>query len=334
MVDIKDIQSQIEKKYGEGLSFVAGSVETLRIDAISTGSLKLDIALGIGGVPRGRIVEIYGPESSGKTTLCQHIVAEAQQLNLQCAFVDVEHALDLEYAKTCGVDLGSLLVSQPDSGEQAMDIVEIYVRNGVNVIIVDSVAALVPRAEIEGEMGDAHMALQARLMSQALRKLKGIVQDNNCTLIFTNQLRMKVGIVFGNPETTPGGMALRFYASVRIDLRKRAPIKEGDEAIGNIARAKIVKNKVAPPFRECELQIRYNVGIDKADEIAYFVGEGLVPTIRVKGSNYYIPQDDGEEIRVNGRKQLTNKFIAEPEFRSIVENIVREALRLPMVEEV
>lgn len=298
---VGDVMNEIKEKFGEGSIMKLGEVKKVDIAAISTGSPSLDIALGIGGVPRGRVIEVYGPESSGKTTLSLHIIANAQKDGGVAAFVDAEHALDPSYAKKIGVNVDELLISQPDAGEQALEIVETLVRsNAVDVIVIDSVAALVPRAEIEGEMGDSHMGLQARLMSQALRKLTGIVAKTNVLVIFINQIRMKIGVVFGNPETTTGGNALKFYSSVRIEVRRAAQIKQGDVIIGNRVKAKIVKNKVAPPFQIAEFDIMYNEGISREGDL---VDTGVKYGALKKSGSWY---QMGEEKIGQGRESAKN----------------------------
>lgn len=317
--------AQLRKRFGDGTIMKLGDAPNMNINAISTGSISLDLALGIGGVPRGRVIEIYGPESSGKTTLCQHIVAEAQRAGGLAAFVDVEHALDPTYAARCGVDIENLYISQPDTGEQALEIAEALVRSGaMDVVVIDSVAALVPRAEIEGDMGDPHMGLQARLMSQALRKLAGAIKRSNTSVIFTNQLRMKIGIVFGNPETTTGGRALRFYASVRLDMRSIQAIKEGKDVIGNRIRVKVSKNKVAPPFKVAEFDVMYNEGISRAGDM---LDLGVDMDIIDKRGSYY---SYGEERLAQGRENAKNYLKENPALLFEIENRIREHAGLPL----
>ena len=311
--------SQIEKQFGKGSVMKLGEFKAMEVEAIPTGALSLDIALGIGGVPRGRIVEIYGPESSGKTTLALHVVAEAQKMGGEAAFIDAEHALDPVYAKKLGVDIDNLIVSQPDTGEQALEITESLVRSGaLDVIVVDSVAALVPKAEIDGDMGDSHMGLQARLMSQALRKLAGALNKSKTVLIFINQLREKIGVMFGNPETTTGGRALKFYASVRMDIRKIENIKQDGEFKGSRARVKIVKNKVAPPFREAEFDIVYGEGISKAGNILDMAVN--LDIIEKSGSWFSY---NGDRIG-QGRENVKKYLIDNPDILEEVEAKVRE----------
>lgn len=313
--------SAIKEKFGEGSIMKLGEARKMLIESIPTGCLSLDIALGVGGVPKGRIIEIYGPESSGKTTLAQHIVAEVQKQGGLAAFVDAEHALDPEYAKKIGVRIEDLLISQPDNGEQALDIVETLVRSGaVDVIVVDSVAALTPKAEIEGEMGDSHMGLQARLMSQALRKLTGIISKSNTCLIFINQIRMKIGVMFGNPETTTGGNALKFYCSIRIDVRRAAQIKQNDQIIGNRVKAKIVKNKVAPPFRLTEFDIMYNEGISIPGDV---LDTAVVYEVVEKSGNSYI----FEGSRLGVGRETAKKFLKDnPQLISAIREKVLAAV--------
>ena len=318
--------SDLKKRFGEGAVMRLGERNELNIETIPTGCLSLDIALGVGGLPKGRVIEIYGPESSGKTTMCQHVIAEAQKQGGICAFVDVEHALDPTYAEKCGVNIEDLYVAQPDTGEQALEITEALVRSGaIDVVVVDSVAALVPRAEIEGEMGDAHVGLQARLMSQALRKLSAAVKQSNCMLIFTNQLRHKIGVMFGSPETTTGGMALRFYASVRLDIRRIEAIKDSGEVIGNRTRVTVKKNKVAAPFRTCEFDIMYNQGISKSGDILDIaVEEGIVDK---RGAFYSY----GEQRLAQGRENAKTFLEANQELMAAIENKAREAKGLSIL---
>ncbi|MFM5856623.1 recombinase RecA [Aeromonas rivipollensis] len=312
---------QIEKQFGKGSIMRLGDSKTMDIEAISTGSLSLDVALGIGGLPCGRIVEIYGPESSGKTTLTLQVIAEAQKKGKTCAFVDAEHALDPIYAAKLGVNVDDLLISQPDTGEQALEICDMLVRsNAVDVIIVDSVAALTPKAEIEGEMGDSHVGLQARLMSQALRKLTANIKNANCLCIFINQIRMKIGVMFGSPETTTGGNALKFYASVRLDIRRIGAIKEGDEVVGNETRVKVVKNKVAPPFKQAEFQIFYGAGISKEGEL---VDLGVKHKLIDKAGAWY--SYNGEKIG-QGKANVMKLFAENKVMAAEVEARLRELL--------
>ena len=313
--------SQIEKQFGKGSIMRLGDTQTLDVDAVSTGSLGLDIALGIGGLPMGRIVEIFGPESSGKTTLTLSVIAQAQKEGKTCAFIDAEHALDPIYAAKLGVQVDDLLVSQPDTGEQALEICDALVRSGaVDVIIVDSVAALTPKAEIEGEMGDSHMGLQARLMSQALRKLTANIKNANCLVVFINQIRMKIGVMFGNPETTTGGNALKFYASVRLDIRRTGAVKEGEDVIGSDTRVKVVKNKVAAPFRQAEFQILYGCGISKEGEL---IDLGVKHKLVDKAGAWY--SYNGE--KVGQGKANSIKFLQEhPEIATELETKLRDLL--------
>jgi len=314
----------INKRYGEGAIMKLGDAAALAVEAIPTGSLSLDYAIGVGGMPRGRIIEIFGPESSGKTTLSLHTIAEAQKLGGIAAFIDVEHALDPAYARKIGVDVDSLYISQPDTGEQALEITEALVRSGaVDVVVIDSVAALVPRAEIEGEMGDSHVGLQARLMSQAMRKLSGVVKQTNTVLIFTNQLRHKIGVMFGSPETTPGGMALKFYASVRLDIRRIQSLKAGGETIGNRTRVTVKKNKVAPPFKKAEFDIIFNEGISRAGEILDLAVEHDI--IQKRGSFYSY-----EGTRLGQGRENAKAFLrANPDLLDTIEDQLRTMLGLP-----
>ena len=309
----------LERRFGTGIIMRLGDAEALDVEAIPTGSLSLDIALGIGGVPTGRIVEIYGMESSGKTTLCLHIIAEAQKLGHICGFVDVEHAIDPEYAKRIGVDVDNLYVSQPDTGEQALEVAESLISSGtMKVVVVDSVAALVPRSEIEGEMGDSHVGLQARLMSQALRKITGPVSASGTTLIFTNQIRQKIGVMFGNPDTTSGGMALKFYASMRLETRRLQALKEGNVVVGNHTRVSVRKNKVAPPFRQAEFDIMYNKGIDAVSDILDLAEE--YDLVEKRGSYY---RHDGAMLG-QGRAAAVRALEGQPELVQLLRNTIME----------
>ncbi len=312
--------ASLKKRFGEGTVMKLGEAGRLKVAVIPTGSLSLDLALGIGGVPRGRVTEIYGPESSGKTTICQHIIAEAQKMGGIAAFIDVEHALDPDYARRCGVNVDELYISQPDTGEQALEIAEALIRSGaVDIVVIDSVAALVPRAEIEGEMGDAHVGLQARLMSQALRKLVGAIKSSNTALVFTNQMRQKIGVMFGNPETTTGGLALKFYASVRMDVRRIESVKQGGQTVGNRTRVTIKKNKVAPPFRQAEFDIMYNKGISKSGDL---LDLGTAMEIVEKRGAFYT----FEGTRLGQGRENAKEFLEKsPEISQRIEAAIRSA---------
>jgi recombination protein RecA len=319
---------KIKKEFGEGAVMRLGEAAHMKVAAIPTGSLALDLALGVGGIPRGRVTEIYGPESSGKTTLCQHVVAEAQNMGGVCAFVDMEHALDPDYAARCGVNIDDLYIAQPDTGEQALEITETLVRSGaVDLVIIDSVAALVPRAEIEGDMGDSPMGMQARLMSQALRKLSGVIKQTNTAVIFTNQLRQKIGVMFGNPETTTGGMALKFYASVRLDIRRIESIKLGQEVVGNRVRVRVKKNKVAPPFKTAEFDIMYNEGISK---VGGLIDIGVEMGLIEKRGSFYSYND---ERLAQGRENAKQILRENPKVSEEIELKIRQAAGLIELEQ-
>lgn len=317
--------AQLRKRFGDGAIMKLGGAPGMDVKSIPTGAISLDLALGIGGIPRGRITEIFGPEASGKTTLAQHIIAEAQRAGGVAAFIDVEHVLDPSYAARCGVDVEDLYIAQPDTGEQALEITEALVRSGaMDVVVVDSVAALVPRAEIEGEMGDVHVGLQARLMSQALRKLAGAIKRSNTAVVFTNQLRMKIGVYFGNPQTTPGGLALKFYSSVRLDIRRIEAIKHKGEIIGNRTRVRVQKNKVAPPFKTAEFDILYNEGISRERDILDMGAEAGI--IEKRGAYYAY----GEASLGQGRENAKDFLIENPGLALEIENRLREAVDLPL----
>lgn len=325
---VEAAMNQIEKQFGKGSIMKLGADAKLNVESIPTGCLDLDIALGIGGVPKGRIIEIYGPESSGKTTVTLHIIAEAQKLGGIAAFIDAEHALDPQYARNIGVDIDNLIVSQPDTGEQALEITEALVRsNAVDIVVLDSVAALVPRAEIEGEMGDSHVGLQARLMSQALRKLTASISKSQCCVVFINQLREKVGVMFGNPETTPGGRALKFYSSVRLDVRRIDSIKQGDNISGNRTRIKVTKNKVAPPFKTAEFDIMYNGGISREGNI---LDVGVRDDIVSKSGSWF---NYGDTRLGQGRENAKDYLKNNPELSLLLENRIREKNGLPALKE-
>ncbi len=321
---IEDAITSIERTYGKGSIMKLGDGVINPVESIPTGALSLDVALGIGGIPRGRVTEIYGPESSGKTTLCLHIIAEAQKTGGLAAFIDAEHALDVNYAKRLGVDTANLLLSQPDFGEQALEITDTLVRsNALDIIVIDSVAALVPRSEIEGEMGDATMAVQARLMSQALRKLTGAISKSKTAVVFINQLRSKIGVMFGNPETTTGGNALKFYASLRLDIRRIAAIKDGTDVVGNRTKVKIVKSKVAPPFKEVEFDILYNEGISKSGDLLDMATN--LGIVKKSGAWFSFDED-----RFQGREQFRQKLIEDTEMYKKLENQVKEKLNIKL----
>lgn len=316
----------LTKRFGDGAIMRLGESSAMQIEVIPSGTLSLDVATGVGGIPRGRVTEIYGPESSGKTTLCLHVISQAQRLGGICAFIDMEHALDPVYAERIGVNIGELYISQPDTGEQALEIAEALVRSGaVDVIVLDSVAALVPRAEIEGEMGDSHVGLQARLMSQALRKLSGAIKQSNTAMIFTNQLRMKIGVMFGNPETTSGGRALRFYASMRIDVRRIQSIKQGGEVVGNRTRVRITKNKVSAPFREAEFDIMYGEGVSYEGDLLDLATE--IGLIDKRGAFYRLAST--EELLGQGRENAKIFLKGHPDICAVLDTSVREAYGLP-----
>lgn len=324
--------ANLTKRFGEGTVMRLGEATHLEVEAIPTGALALDRALGIGGIPRGRVTEIYGPDGAGKTTLAQHIVAEAQRLDGVAAYIDMEHAIDPSYMQLCGVDVDNLLISQPDTGEQALEIAETFIRSGaIDVVVVDSVAALVPRAEIEGEMGASHPGMQARLMSQALRKLSGAIKQSNTALIFTNQLREKIGVMFGSPVTTSGGRALKFYASVRLDIRRIAAIKDKGEVVGNRTRVRVTKNKVAPPFRVAEFDIMYDEGISRAGDLLDMAVE--LEVVEKRGSYYY---HEGESL-AQGRENAKRFLREHPDIADQIETVVREELNpsvtVPEIEE-
>ena len=323
---LEAVLSELHRRYGDGVIMRLGSGSMAKVDVIPTGSLALDIALGVGGIPRGRVTEVYGPESSGKTTLCLHVIAEAQRMGGYAAFIDMEHALDPFYAQRVGVNVEDLYVSQPDTGEQALEIAEALVRSGaIDVVVVDSVAALVPRAEIEGEMGDSHPGLQARLMSQALRKLSGAIKQSNTAMIFTNQIRMNIGVVYGSAETTPGGQALKFYSSIRLDMRRLEAIKQGSEIIGNRVRVTVRKNKLAPPFRKAEFDIMYNEGISHAGDVLDLAVETGV--VEKRGSYYSFA-----ETRLGQGREAAKEFLRQNRDLMLeIENRIRQQYGLPLV---